>query len=364
MITPIYHELSEKLENYILDNALTGKLPGLGPLSKQFGVHQLTMSKAVKLLEEKGVVSINGTRGTFINEERRPRQKYQVIGLVGITSYNERGSIIEHLNPVAEKSGYQLITITHHPNLFIQRRDLLARFPVDGLIFCYSSLNRSVAEYLRSEQIPMVICNRWPELAWLNRVDFDHEKSFDAVFRYLNGLGHRRVAFVEYGRDEEYQGHLEMMRGIWRKNLDGDYGDELFYVRETKSFMKRKYPNDWRKRYIRQALEHFLSLKEPPTAIVAEQGMNLELYRQIKELKLRVPKDISLLSIANRSEYRPQFTTLLMDEYQIQHLALLEMLGILAGKNGKQEITLCEMPLKTGKTTGRCINMNKEKLTV
>ena len=112
MITPIYHSLSEKLEEYIHDRGLSGRLPGLGPLSREFGVNQLTMSKAIRLLEEKGLVTINGTRGTFVNEERRSRPVYKVIGLVGVTKLDERDYILDNLEPYAERSGYHLLGIT------------------------------------------------------------------------------------------------------------------------------------------------------------------------------------------------------------------------------------------------------------
>ena len=145
MITPIYHSLSEKLEEYIHDRGLSGRLPGLGPLSREFGVNQLTMSKAIRLLEEKGLVTINGTRGTFVNEERRSRPVYKVIGLVGVTKLDERDYILDNLEPYAERSGYHLLGITGSMELFATRTQLLTTFPVDGLIFCYSSLTSGIA---------------------------------------------------------------------------------------------------------------------------------------------------------------------------------------------------------------------------
>ena len=149
MITPIYHSLSEKLEEYIHDRGLSGRLPGLGPLSREFGVNQLTMSKAIRLLEEKGLVTINGTRGTFVNEERRSRPVYKVIGLVGVTKLDERDYILDNLEPYAERSGYHLLGITGSMELFATRTQLLTTFPVDGLIFCYSSLTSGIAAYLQ-----------------------------------------------------------------------------------------------------------------------------------------------------------------------------------------------------------------------
>ena len=83
MIAPIYHELSEKLERYIAENGITGKMPGVLKLSRELGVHHVTLSKAMRLLEKKGLLSINGTKGTFVTERTEKRPRHRVLALVG-----------------------------------------------------------------------------------------------------------------------------------------------------------------------------------------------------------------------------------------------------------------------------------------
>ena len=56
MIAPIYQDISRCLEQYIKDHALTGKLPGTRQLSRELGCHHVTLSKAIHLLEQRGLV--------------------------------------------------------------------------------------------------------------------------------------------------------------------------------------------------------------------------------------------------------------------------------------------------------------------
>ena len=54
----IYNELSSRLEHYISEHELTGKLPGLQKLAKILGANHITVRKAVELLEKN--VALNG----------------------------------------------------------------------------------------------------------------------------------------------------------------------------------------------------------------------------------------------------------------------------------------------------------------
>ena len=64
MFTPVYHELVPRLKQY-MEEQKSGKLPGVRSLAKQFGVNPATVSKAMKILEEKGLISILKGQGAF-----------------------------------------------------------------------------------------------------------------------------------------------------------------------------------------------------------------------------------------------------------------------------------------------------------
>lgn len=347
MITPIYHSLSEKLEEYIHDRGLIGRLPGLGPLSREFGVNQLTMSKAIRLLEEKGLVTINGTRGTFVNEERRSRPVYKVIGLVGVTKLDERDYILDHLEPYAERSGYHLLGITGSMELFTTRTQLLTTFPVDGLIFCYSSLTSGIADYLRSERIPIIACNRRPDIPWLDTVDFDHDAHYRKIFAFLKKLGHRRIAVLALPVSDEYRHHKEWINSICRKYLGEDYDDELYYHLPNLGPCPSKREDV--RPHVRRILEHACSLAEPPTAFLAPSEYIVELKPQLLERRICVPEDVSLISWGSRLPQ--EFTQIYFDYRKIWLHGLRRMLQLLNRQAEQPEKKLLKMPCIRGEST-------------
>ena len=53
LFVPVYHELVDKMKAGIRSGDLSGKLPGVRVLGRQFGVNPATISKALRVLEEK-----------------------------------------------------------------------------------------------------------------------------------------------------------------------------------------------------------------------------------------------------------------------------------------------------------------------
>ena len=62
----IYNELSSRLEHYISEHELTGKLPGLQKLAKILGANHITVRKAVELLVNRGRLEVIPSKGTFV----------------------------------------------------------------------------------------------------------------------------------------------------------------------------------------------------------------------------------------------------------------------------------------------------------
>ena len=83
MAAPIYKTLSQKIENYIVDNNIRGKLPGTRQLSREFGVHHVTLLKALHLLKKKGLHFKEVNSSLFLYRRLRQFQrkacKYQEI---------------------------------------------------------------------------------------------------------------------------------------------------------------------------------------------------------------------------------------------------------------------------------------------
>lgn len=359
MIKPIYSSLSEKLEKHIRENKLSGRLPGINLLCKEFGVHQVTMSKAVKLLEKKGILTVNSTRGTFINDKADCRPVYKVIGIVGFNYIQKHEGFINILNSVTEKSGYAAIGITIPPNCFEKNPELLANFPVDGFLFCCSSLTVNVARYLHRTGIPFVACNRRPDLDWISTVDFDHEAIFGSVTKYLESRGHRRIAYVSPLSVNEYQHHVKWMRDIICGTQQDHFRKEYFYT----------FPIEWRElsghrdfsTAVERMLEYFGALPKAPTVVIAPALIAGEVIRQLEQSGLKCPDDLSVFFYGATSGVSADIAGAYFDYDKLCLAGTARLIRQFGNQSGKAHAQLLNMPVIPGASVGKVSDMVKFK---
>ena len=143
-----YIVISEQIEKAIIDGVYQEQLPGLYKLAEDYRTPHITVSKALRLLEEKGMVTVNSTRGTFISANGNFR-KHRVVGVIGFRGHSEE---LETIEKIANEYRYSVVAL--NPNASLQRllRDspeFLLKFPADGYIFALSALTSKLAAVLR-----------------------------------------------------------------------------------------------------------------------------------------------------------------------------------------------------------------------
>ena len=305
MAASIYHDLSLQIEQYIKENNLTDKLPGTRALSKMFNVHHVTLSKALHLLEDKDIITIT-PKGVFIKSKNNPRPKYKVLALVGQhMDFPDNQQIMSVIKNHIQQYGYNLIGIAFDTDLFLSNKKILLNFPVDGFIFRFSSLRNEQAELLMDKQIPFIACARRKDMPEVDQTDCDHDYGYSLMLDELIKNGHRKIAFCEFGRIPEYQRYLKDIYALFKQKLGNDFNSDYFYVRETGLELWEKYGEDYWEIYPRRAVEHFLSLDEVPTALIAPAPLFRKIYKILQAKKIRIPEDISLLSMSYIGERLP-----------------------------------------------------------
>ena len=171
----IYNELSSRLEHYISQLELTGRLRGLQKHAKIQGANHFTVRKAVELLVNRGRLEVIPSKGTFVCTKVPRLRKHCLIGVVGAFGSGYcREMFFERLNASVSETGYKCMDIANNPRLLLQ-------FPVDGYIFLGDALNRSLLETLMADGIP-VICTINSNFPEVNHVGMNH---FDGYARVL-----------------------------------------------------------------------------------------------------------------------------------------------------------------------------------
>jgi LacI family transcriptional regulator len=208
---------------------------------------------------------------------------------------------------------------------------------VDGLLFMGGAVTDEHLQAFKSSSVPIVLCATTDVNKAIASVDIDHEQAaFDAV-NHLIEKGHRSIAMISgtlqdpangFARYQGYKKALEAAGITIRED----------YVRVG----NYKYESGL------EVTKHFLGLNERPTAIfAATDEMAIGAIHTLQDHGLRVPEDISVISVDNirmASMVRPQLTTVAMPMYDIGAVSM-RLLTKLMNKETKEASELMQVIL-------------------
>jgi len=184
--------------------------------------------------------------------------------------------------------GYQLILCSTEENsereaanlrmLVSQRVEGLLSAPVD------SGGNAVIYKKIHAEGIPIVFFDRLiPDLK-LSSVITDNEQGIRDLMEYLHRKGHRKLGIINL-RGRSFTGKVRLRSAIeTAEKLGIDIKQE--WIKDGNSTQSEAY----------EATVQMLSLKSKPTAIIVNNNlMMLGTMKALRDLKINVPKDVSLV---------------------------------------------------------------------
>ena len=296
----IYRQLSLDIEKHIREQRLTGRLPGIRKYCRELGCHHVTLTKALRLLEERGIVSIRNRGGTYVLS--KTKRNYRTIGIVGggyplATHFPETLALLKKWN-------YHYMHISFDQALFHENPRILLNFPVDGFVFRMSSLRMEQLTFLKREDIPFITTDCFSPVGGVNAVTSNHAAAYRHLLLKLRSLGHRRIGFVEFRRIPEYMFYLERIHHAFTNSLGSDFRQELFFTPCTKlEFCDRHNSKDIGRLFAYAALRYFAGLPELPDAIIAPDELAIQLNRLLKEYQFKIPEDISIAGVFRDSPF-------------------------------------------------------------
>lgn len=162
---------------------------------------------------------------------------------------------------------------------------------VDGIILLYSRVNDRTMKYLKEVKFPFTMVGRPYEFEHeITYIDNDNEKIAHEVVKYLQVLGHERIAFI--GGDLDFVVSIDRLNG-YKKALStiGLPYEEKYFLQDNDMKLNGK-----------EAIQKLMDLAEPPTAIVAHDDLAAyEVIRYLEELSFEVPEDVSIISFNNHA---------------------------------------------------------------
>lgn len=155
---------------------------------------------------------------------------------------------------------------------------------IDGILFADINSDRHQLKKILARKAPCMVLNNSFEKEPVNSIAIDNEKASIEVTEYLIKLGHKNIATIA--------GDLSTESG--RKRLEGfKSAMKSAGLRLTTNYVAVGH---YMRSPAREAMERFLSLKTPPTAVFcASDVMAMEAIDVSRKKGLRIPQDISII---------------------------------------------------------------------
>ena len=206
---------------------------------------------------------------------------------------------------------------------------------VDGLLFMGGTVTNEHLVAFRSSSVPIVLCATTDDNNSIPAVDIDHEKAaFDAV-NLLIQEGHRNIGMISGTLQDPANGYARFQgykRALEEANIP--IIDEHIRV------------GNYRYESGVKAMKYFINLADKPTAIfAATDEMAIGAIHAIQDANLKVPEDISVISVDNSrmaSMVRPLLTTVAQPMYDIGAVSMRLLTKLMNKEN--VEITKIVLP--------------------
>lgn len=280
---------------------MSEKVPTIKEIARRLNISISTVSRALHDHPSIGLRTKMQVQKLAAEMNYEPNQtaiqfkqgKTFTIGLILPNLMEEYFSLaINGVEQVALENNYNVLIGQSHDNLGREQKILetMRRHRVDGIVVSISKQTNNIEhfEQLEKYKIPVVFFDRVPNAPNIHSVWCSlYYSTIDAV-ELLFRKGHKRVAYM--------QGPLSL--NIKNERLEGYYeAHKRNKVPVSESLI---VTTDLSKEDTERTFEKLLSLKEKPTAILAfNDTVALDTIQYAKKKKLKIDKDISVVSYAN-----------------------------------------------------------------
>jgi len=241
--------------------------------------------------------------------------------------------ILQGIEETAQERGYSMLMAASQRDPERERaivQDMRERH-VDGLIICSASFSAEQRRKLLEYGIPIVMVNNQAAEEYRYSIYHDDVDGSRQVTRYLIELGHQRIAYL--GNSLSGRTTLDRLNGFRQEIKSAGLNIFTGYTHEVPG----SRPNDGL-----AALDHFLSLPQPPTAIFCYNDMlAIGVLNGLHKANIRVPADISVVGFDNIvfSAYtNPPLTTFDQPKRYIGAEAARLILGLLDLYKGEEAL--------------------------
>lgn len=294
---PIYLQIKEYLMqlidlNYDIKNY---KLPSENQLAIKFNSSRLPAIKALKILEDEGIVFRQQGKGTFINTNKpliNPKSN-TIYLIIPYTAGLLMSNIIEGINSFCQQKNIILSILLSHDDSVLEAKLIkyafdskslgILLYPVDNDIYSNEILNLVI------ENFPVVLIDRKLHGLNLSYVACNHYNQGYNATKCLIGKGHTNIGFISMP--------LSFASSVSDRNAG--YEDAILEHFGKLNYVRRLEISYADVQIAENAINEFLN-ENNFTAIITNNGIAGNLvYKNLISRKLSIPSDVSVMLFDN-----------------------------------------------------------------
>lgn len=315
------------------------RFPGEGELCARYGCSRQTVRKALKLLEEDGLlIRVRGS-GTYLSKDGRGRPGRIAVITTSADEYLYP-QLLRDIEAELSPAGYELQKLPSG-NRILRERELLLQMlqkPPSGILLegaktALPSPNLDLLKQLEQRNVPIVYLHApLPVPTGAPFVVDDNEGGSRLLVRHLQERGHQRIAGIFKSDDrqgiERYRGWLSE---LLEAGLPVSEDSVLWYTTEDREgLLKGQY--DWLDRFV------FTRLAGCTAVVCYNDEIAYALIRTVTAAGYRVPEDYAVVSFDN-SHYCSlspvPVTSLAHERHQMGTTAARALLRLMRGQEAR-----------------------------
>ncbi len=295
---PVHHQVATYIRHIITKEYTQGDfLPPHRILAKQVGVGLRSITNAIQLLAEQGIVTPVPGKGTRIaripsaKEERLSR-----IALVAKTDYGKlftghNGQILSGMSDFLDELNIELLLLPRQQNGYTPVKKIISS-GVDGIALL-GIMDEKYINEVAKYNIPIVLVRNHPANMKMDSVICDNFGTTAKIFDYLVEKGHKNITYATFevsnqSDSDNIERHESFM--LEMKCHDLELTNPICELNKSGTNSP-------------QSPESIINLikteKNPPTAIIADSEETAHKLLQIfNNADIKVPDDISIAVIA------------------------------------------------------------------
>lgn len=296
---PKYKQLKGEIMGWIRTGQLKPhqKLPSEHQLIARYKISRHTVRQALDQLTQEGWLYKEQGKGTFANVYPAEQALKQIAVVTTYISDYIFPFIIRGMEEHLREQGYGLLLYSTNNDLEKEKECLEAilKLKPAGVIVepTKSALvnpNLPLYEQLKQQKIPLIMINSFYESLPTEALLLDDYQVGYQAATYLLELGHQHLLGLFKGDD--LQG-IRRREGFLQALAEQPQPLPSIHIGEFATENRDEYPGRWVK-------DKIMNSRPRPTAIVCyNDQISMQVVQSIRELKLEIPEDISIIGCDN-----------------------------------------------------------------